>query len=91
MPEEVTRQNIRNQVRSYILTEFLPDEDASALTDATPLISGGILDSIANARMVSFLEESFAIKFASNEVGPDRLDTVDRIVETVIRKTEYAK
>lgn len=84
--KQVDRAEIRAAVREYILTEFLPGEDPSTLTDETALISEGVLDSIANARMVSFLENRYNILFKPHEVSQDRLDTVDRIVETVENK-----
>lgn len=80
------RSEIRGVVRGFILTEFLSDEDPASLTDETPLISGGILDSIANARLVSFLEGRYNVRFKAFEVGPDRLDNINRIVETVEKK-----
>jgi acyl carrier protein len=77
---------IRKAAREYILTEFLPGEDPSALTDSTPLITGGILDSIASVKLVSFLEERFGVRFEAHEVSVDYLDTLDGIVGTVERK-----
>jgi len=37
-------------VKDFILREFLPGENPAELTDATPLITGGVLDSIASTR-----------------------------------------
>ena len=79
---------IRDAVREYVLTEFLPGEDPQALTDSTPLITGGILDSIASVKLVSFLEERYGVRFEAHEVSVDFLDTIDRIKETVERKLQ---
>jgi acyl carrier protein len=76
----------RESIRGYILEEFLPDEDPSVLEDSTPLISSGILDSIANAKLVTFLEDRFDVRFKPNEITAENLDTIDLIVETVERK-----
>jgi acyl carrier protein len=84
--KQVNRAEIRRAVREYILTEFLPGEDPSILTDETALVSEGVLDSIANARMVAFLESRYDILFKPHEVTQDRLDTVTRIVDSVERK-----
>ena len=87
MPEaSIPRDEIRSDVREYLLTEFLPGEDPAALTDSTPLISGGILDSIASVKLVSHLEERYGILFEANEVSVDYLDTIDLVVDTVHRK-----
>jgi acyl carrier protein len=82
----VSKEEIRNEVRHYLLTEFLPGEDPSALEDTTPLISGGILDSIASVKLVSHLEEKYGIRFEAHEVSVDYLETVELVVDTVHRK-----
>ncbi|MGH7559296.1 MAG: acyl carrier protein [Gemmatimonadota bacterium] len=79
---------MREAVRKYILDEFLPGENPAELTDAAPLITGGILDSIGTVKLVSFLEEEFEVQFEAGEVTVDYLDTIDRIVEIVREKRD---
>ena len=78
--------SIRQEVRSYILNEFLPGEDPESLQDSTALISSGILDSISTAKLVAHLEESYNVRFKAHEVGAPKLDTVDRIVAVMEEK-----
>lgn len=77
---------IKHTVKDYILREFLIGESPSALTDSTPLISGGILDSIGTIKLVTFLEDNFNIKFQSHETGKDFLDNLSRIAQSVASK-----
>jgi acyl carrier protein len=77
-------------VRGYILHEFLPGEDPAELTEATPLITGGILDSISTLKLVVFLEERFGVTVEAYEAGIDHLDTVGQIVALVARKRSAA-
>jgi acyl carrier protein len=77
---------IQSEVKSYILSEFLPNADGDELTASTPLIGGGILDSIATVRLVTFLEQHFGIEVQAHEVSPDNLDTLDRIGQFVRSK-----
>jgi hypothetical protein len=49
---------ITQAIHDYILREFLPGEDPAELTDATPLITGGVLDSISTLKLVVFLATS---------------------------------
>jgi acyl carrier protein len=77
---------IKEQVRDYILKEFLPGEDPEQLTDSLPLISGRILDSLATLRLVTFLEETFGFEFAAHEVGTQNLDSIDLIAGFVASK-----
>ncbi len=78
----------RDTVKAYILNEFLPGEDPAALTPTTPLITGGILDSIATLKLVSFLEETFRIELEPHEVDADNLDTLDAIRRLVTAKVQ---
>jgi acyl carrier protein len=77
---------IKHTVKGYILDEFLPGEDPAALTDDTPMITGGVLDSLATLRLVSFLEERFGLTLEAHEVDTEYLDTLDRIAALVVAK-----
>ncbi len=74
---------MREEIREYILSEFLPGEPAESLTDEVELVSSRILDSLATLKLVTFLEDSYGIEFAAHEVGADNLDTIGRIVDFV--------
>lgn len=78
--------HVRDTVRNFILKEFLPGEDPRNLTDDLPLISGGILDSIATLKLVLFLEEHYAITLEAHEADREHLDTVNRIAGLVESK-----
>lgn len=78
--------DIKAAVHAYILDEFLPGEDPSELTDTTPLITGGILDSISTLKLVTYLEETFDVIVEAHEAGVDHLDTIAEIVQLVARK-----
>ena len=77
---------IETEVKTYILNEFLPGEDPAELTMETPLITGGILDSIATLKLVLFLEERWRVKLAAHETGSDHLDTITKIADLVRSK-----
>lgn len=77
---------IRNTLHAYILDEFLPGEDPSELTDTTPLITGGILDSISTLKLVTYLEEKFEVVVEAHEAGVEHLDTIRDIVALVASK-----
>jgi acyl carrier protein len=81
---------IRSTVHGYILSEFLPGEDPGELTDETPLITGGILDSISTLKLVTFLEDHFGVIVEAHEAGVDNLDSVARISQLVAEKKTAA-
>lgn len=79
-------ESIKKTVKEYILNEFLPGENPDELTDSTPLITGGILDSLATLKLVSFLEEEFHIQLQPHETGIDYLNTLNDIANFVHSK-----
>jgi acyl carrier protein len=81
---------VKTTIHDYILREFLPGEDPSELKDDTPLITGGILDSISTLKLVVFLEEQFGVQLEAFEAGADHLDSVASIAELVERKKSAA-
>lgn len=78
---------MRDVVRNYILKEFLPGVPASELTDTTPLISGGILDSLATVRMVAMLEERYKVEIEAHEASITHFNSVADIASLVRDKT----
>lgn len=81
---------IRQAVHGYILKQFLPGEDPSELTDQTPLITGGILDSIRTLKLVVFLEDRFDVVVEAHEAGVENLDSVGQIARLIATKKPAA-
>jgi acyl carrier protein len=81
-------EDIEKVVHGYILNEFLPGEDPRELTDRTPLITGGILDSITTLKLVVFLEEHFGITVEAHEAGVEHLDSIGQIARLIAEKKE---
>ena len=76
-------EEIKKTVKEYILKEFLPGEDPEELTDTTPLITGGIFDSIATLKLVAFIEERYAFTFQAHEVDVQYLNTIEDIANSL--------
>ncbi|MGH7677857.1 MAG: acyl carrier protein [Gemmatimonadaceae bacterium] len=79
-------QDVREMVRGYILREFLPGVPASELTDSTPLISGGILDSLATVKLVAALEDRYKIEIQAHEASITHFNSVTDIASLVESK-----
>jgi acyl carrier protein len=87
---EAIMEDIAKAVQHFILREFLRGEDPNELTFGTPLITGGILDSISTLKLVVFLEEHFGITIEAFEAGVEHLDSIGQIAELVSRKKKSA-
>jgi len=79
-------QDIKARLKTFILNEYLPGEDPAALTDATPLMTTGILDSIAVLKVVAFLEDQFEITVEPHEAVVENLNTLSDIGQFVASK-----
>ena len=73
-------------VHTYILSAFLPGAKPSELTATTPLISGGVLDSLSTVRLVAYLEDQYRITIEPHEASVDYLDTIDQIAALIRAK-----
>lgn len=79
-------QDLKQSIRHFILDAFLPGENPAELKDDLPLISGGILDSIATLKLIMHLEETYGITLEAHEADREHLDTIDQIVHIVEAK-----
>lgn len=79
---------IKKTVKDYILAEFLPGEDPVGLTDDTPLITGGILDSIATIKTSEFLQEKYRIKIAAHEMTAKHFNTIASMASLIQSKLQ---
>jgi len=80
---------IKDQIRQFIVTNFYVAEP-SAVGDETSLLDQGIIDSTGVLEVISFLESTFAITVADDEMLPDNLDTIGRIAAFVAKKKRPA-
>lgn len=77
---------LKETLRQFILTTYLPGESAANLRDDTELRASGILDSLATLGLVSFVEKEFGIELEAHETGIDTFDTIEHIAALVERK-----
>jgi acyl carrier protein len=82
----MNEQDIKATVKTFILNEYLPGEDPAALTDTTPLMTTGILDSIAILKVVTFLESQFGITIEPHEAVVENLNTLSDMAQLVTSK-----
>ena len=76
---------ITEKVRRFISTNFYV-ADGQELTDDLSLLDQGIIDSTGVLEVVAFLEGQFGFVIADEEMLPDNLDSINRIVAFIERK-----
>jgi acyl carrier protein len=72
-------------VRDYVVREYLEEGDDRQITETTPLITGGIVDSFSMVSLKRFLERKYSIQIPDACATPDAFDTVQSIVALVRR------
>jgi acyl carrier protein len=77
---------IQEQIREYILENFMYSDDSDELRGDLSLIDSGIMDSTGVLELVGFIEESFGIQVEDTELVPENFDSVDRITAYIQRK-----
>ena len=77
---------VREQLRTYILENFLFTDDPSALVDSDSFLQKGIIDSTGIMEVIFFLEDELGVQVADTEMVPENLDSVDNLVAFVGRK-----
>jgi len=79
-------ESIKGALKEYVLKELLPGEDPDALEDDTPLITGGIMDSISTIKFSLFVEEEFGVELQAHELSADYIDTLSAMAEIIQSK-----
>ncbi len=81
----MTNNNIATTVQHFIRTNFLFDETRTLEVDAS-LLGTGIIDSTGILELISFLEETYGLKFKDEELVADNFDSVAKISTFVSSK-----
>ena len=77
---------IIDKVRAYLIHEFFRGEAVDALSIEQPLVSSGLLDSVATLKVVLFLEKEFDIVIDSDDIVQGELETLNAMRALVERK-----
>jgi acyl carrier protein len=77
---------IKSAVRQFIAENVMLGVHQTMIDDATPLVTGGLIDSIGMIGLVAFLEARFKVEFVPREIDVHSLNTLDQIEELIRKK-----
>jgi acyl carrier protein len=83
-------QNVKHQVRCYLLDNFLMGGTAQDIGDDTSFMEAHILDSTGFIELISYLEQQFGLRVEDEEMVPENLDSLANIERFVSRKRASA-
>ena len=78
--------SIHSTVRKFIADNFLYREGLDSFADDASFLEANLIDSTGILELVMFLEKTFSIRVADNEIVPENLDSIQRIAAYVQRK-----
>lgn len=81
---------LRDQIRAFVLENYLFTSDSSVLGLDDSLLGRGIVDSTGMLEIIFFIEEQLGVKVKDEEMIPENLDSVNRIASFVLSKRQAA-
>ncbi len=82
----MVNMNIEKQIREYLTEEVLFSDDSIEYSNDDSLLEAGVVDSVAVMEMILFVEETFNVEVADQEITPDNFDSVNRLANFIRSK-----
>ena len=78
---------MREKVRKFIVDNFSFGREDVTFSDDESLLEKGLIDSTGVLELVTFLETKYKIHIEDDELIPDNLDSVNKMMRFVDQKT----
>jgi acyl carrier protein len=79
---------IEETIRNFIVETFIFEPGQENFDNTQSFLETGIIDSTGMLELVSFIEETYNIKMADEELIPANLDSVNNVVGYIQRKLQ---
>jgi acyl carrier protein len=79
--------DIKGKIKVYILENFLYGASSDQIADDDSFLEKGIIDSTGILELVAFIEETFAVKVADEDLVPENMDSINKVGEFILSKT----
>jgi acyl carrier protein len=77
--------DLEQVILAYVKREYIEEGDDREVTETTPLISGGIVDSFSMVSLKRFLEKKYQIQIPDADATTAAFDSVKKIAALVER------
>jgi acyl carrier protein len=75
--------DIKDQIRQYIARNLLFSDSGFKYGDDASFLEEGIVDSLGIMDLVCFIEETFGLAVADEDLTPDNFDSVNKLANYV--------
>jgi acyl carrier protein len=83
--------DIKKTIKEFITSHFLKGDKSITLRDDSSFLEDGIIDSVGILELVAFIEESYGFHVEDEELVPENLDSVEKLVVYVNSKLAAVK
>lgn len=82
----MTEKELLMSVRGFIYTTYVWDEETT-IGDDESIMDTGLVDSTGVLELVTWLESEHGVTVDDDELTPDNLDSMNKIVNFIIKKS----
>lgn len=79
---------LEQEIRTFIIDNFLFGQEDGKLSNDDSFLEQGIINSTGVLELVAFLEGEYRIKIQDDELEPENLDSINKLVRFISRKTQ---
>jgi acyl carrier protein len=83
---QVDKTELKTRIRGFVQSNFLLGGSGQGLKDGDSLLDSNIVDSTGVLEIVDFLQATWQIKVADEEMRPENLDSIDSLAGFVSGK-----
>ena len=80
-------ETVKDQIRQFV-THIAERKGLTVASDDESLTSNGVIDSLGIFKLVSFLEDTFRVKVADDEITNESFESINQIDRFVAGKLE---
>jgi len=77
---------VREELRRFIIDNFLFGVEDSQFSDDDSFLEKGLIDSTGVLELVAFIEEQYGIRFQDDEIIPENLDSINKLIQFLNKK-----
>ncbi len=86
----MNKQEIQDTIANYIKKNFLFDENKN-IDISSSLIQDGTIDSMGTIELISFLENTYKIRFDDDELIEENFKSIESISDLIYKKLDSSK
>ena len=77
---------IQSEIRNFVAENFLFGEDPESLQNDDSFLETGIIDSTGVLELVAFIEDHYDVQVDDDELVPENLDSINRLIDFIDAK-----